>query len=299
MPCFHPLTGFKSAVVGKSGKRAIVFDGRSPRFSALPVSVPCGQCVGCRLERSRQWALRCVHEASLHEANCFLTLTYDEAHLPPFGSLDKRDFCLFMKRFRKEVYPRALRFYHCGEYGGTFGRPHYHALIFGYDFPDKVFFTTRSDLPVWRSDMLGVLWPYGLHEIGSVTFESAAYCARYIMKKLLGKDAVAGYDVYDSSTGEVVARRQPEYTTMSRRPGIGRGWYEKFGREAYAHDSVIINGKEVRPAKYYDKMLEMDDPALWRRIRVLRGEAVDESECTPERLDVREICAQARVNLYA
>ena len=130
MPCFSPLDGYRSRTVNASGKRSIVFDIHEG-FHDRPVSVPCGQCVGCRLEKSRQWAMRCVHEASLYDENCFITLTYDDEFLPVGGSLDKGAFPRFMKRLRKKFEPRRIRFYHAGEYGDRFGRPHYHALLFG------------------------------------------------------------------------------------------------------------------------------------------------------------------------
>jgi len=241
--------------------------------------------------------MRCLHESTLHEDNVFITLTYDDKFLPPHGSLRKRDFQLFMKRLRKEY--GHVRFYHCGEYGGIFGRPHYHACLFGVDFPDKRFLSERPGGRVYRSASLERLWPFGLSEIGSVTFESAAYVARYIMKKALGASAESAYDVIDPSTGEVIARREPEYTTMSRRPGIGYGWYQKFGAEVYEHDSVVVRGQEMKPARYYDKLKEMEDPAFWDRLRRARQRGFDEAENTWERLEVREKVAQARVNLYS
>ena len=111
MPCFHPLTGYHGKEVSKNGKRPIVFN-RNRSFDGIPVKLPCGRCIGCRLERSRQWAMRCVHEASLHEANCFITLTYDDAHCPKDGSLRFEHWQKFMKRFRKR-FGSGVRFYHC------------------------------------------------------------------------------------------------------------------------------------------------------------------------------------------
>lgn len=243
------------------------------------------------------WAVRCMHEASLYENNCFLTLTYDEAHLPENGSLDKRDFQLFMKRLRREVIPNEvakIRYYHCGEYGAAFGRPHYHAALFGFDFPDKVVWTIRKDYPTWRSPRLERLWPHGQSELGSVTFESAAYVARYIMKKVVGPMAFEHYTVVDLETGEGFIR-EPEYTTMSRRPGIGKGWFEKFGKEVYPADTVIARGLEMKPPRYYDLQHELVDQAgaleVARKRR--RDRRLDDS--TPERLAVREVCTKARM----
>mgnify|MGYP000188139432 FL=1 len=222
MPCFHPLQGYRARQRSASGKRGIVFNKRDG-WADLPVTLPCGQCIGCRLERSRQWAIRCVHEASLHNENSFITLTYANEHLPAWNSLDKTTFPKFMKRLRKSLQDKRVRYFHCGEYGDHTGRPHYHALLFGHDFPDKTHWAIRNGNPTWRSQELERLWPFGHSEIGTVTFESAAYCARYITKKVTGHAAREHYEMVDKHTGEL-GRREPEYTTMSRRPGIGKGW---------------------------------------------------------------------------
>ena len=121
MACYTPLKGYRSTELTKNGKRKIVFN-RNHGFADLPVTVPCGQCIGCRLERSRQWAIRCTHEASLWEKNCFITLTYNDENLPKDGSLDVTHFQKFMKRLRKK-HGAGIRFYHCGEYGDKFGFP--------------------------------------------------------------------------------------------------------------------------------------------------------------------------------
>ncbi len=286
MPCFSPLKGFRAMGGG------IVFS-RSMSMG-LPMAVPCGQCIGCRLERSRQWAVRCMHEASLYEDNCFVTLTYSDDFLPPGGSLRKRDFQLFMKRLRKHFTGRTIRFYHCGEYGENTFRPHYHALLFNLEFPDKVLWSERGSFSVFRSGVLESLWPFGQSEIGTVTFESAAYVARYITKKITGPLAEDHYRVVDSCTGEFVDRT-PEYSTMSLRPGIGRGWYEKFKSDVYPSDEVISRGVGCRPPAYYDSLLYKEDSdvaALVKRKRLFKRNLED---CTPERLAVREVCTRSRL----
>ncbi len=296
MPCYSPLHGFRARERSGNGKRAIVFQ-RSTGFEDMPVTLPCGGCIGCRVEKSRQWAMRCVHEASLHVRNCFVTLTYSDEYLPARGSLDRAAFPRFMKRLRK-AYPDGIRFFHCGEYGEKNGRPHYHALLFGFDFPDKMPFTVRSGYQVWRSPHLARLWPFGLHEIGTVTFESAAYCARYVVKKVVGEDEEWYYQRLDADTGELY-RLEPEYATMSRRPGIGRRWIDRYGTEVYQHDSVVVNGKECKPVRYYDSVLESVDPALMRSVKRARERAVCLDEQTWERLEAREAVAEARVATFA
>lgn len=298
MPCYHPVQGYRARVVNReTGKRAVVFNVRDG-FRDLPVTVPCGRCIGCRLEKSRQWAVRMMHEASLHDENSFVTLTYDDAHLPRFGSLDRDAFPKFMKRLRKAIQPLRVRYFHAGEYGGAFGRPHYHACLFGFGFPDRTAWTTRNGLPVYRSQLLEELWPSGLSEIGSLTFESAAYVARYVVAKKLGKQAEAAYEVVDYSSGEVLGRREPEYATMSRRPGIAAEWFEKYHGDVYPDDRVVVRGKEAKPPRFYDKKLEQMEPRIARAIALARRIARNPSEETPERLEVREKVAQARLTLH-
>lgn len=296
MTCYYPLDGWRSKVPGVNGKRAITFN-PSEGYGDLPMQVPCGQCIGCRLEKSRQWALRCMHEASLHEDNCFLTLTYNDENLPANNSLNLRDFQLFMKRLRK-AYGSNIRFFHCGEYGEKNGRPHYHAIIFNFDFPDKVLYSVRDGNRLFTSVALDNLWRRGFCSIGTVTFESAAYVARYCLKKVVGKDSDKFYERIDPSTGEVVQVAK-EYATMSRRPGIGQGWYEKFRGETYRDDFVIRDGVKMRPPKAYDKYLESDDPVLHRKIVGARKRqaAKHADNNTPERLRVRETVQKRRAQL--
>lgn len=220
--------------------------------------VPCGQCIECRLKRSRDWAVRCMHEASLHKDNRFLTLTYADAFLPRDGSLDRRAFPLFMKRLRKAC--GSVRYFHAGEYGEENGRPHYHALLFGLRFGDEeVCGESRGGHPVVQSARLSALWPFGFSQLGTVTFESAAYVARYCVKKVTGEQAAAYY-----------GGREPEYATMSRRPGIGFRWYEQFRGEVYRDDSVLARGHEVGPPRFYDKKEAELDAARMEVVKARR-----------------------------
>lgn len=255
MPCYKPISGWRPRPGAAS--RKLVFN---PRFALLdhPVTIPCGQCIGCRLERSRQWAVRCIHEASLHEANCFITLTYAPEHLPASGSLVLKDFQDFMKRLRKR-FGSGIRFFHCGEYGDKFSRPHYHACLFNFDFPDRVLFKDGPS-KLFVSESLQALWPFGFSTIGDVTFESAAYVARYVTKKITGISAEAHY-----------SGRKPEYTTMSRRPGIGRGWYDKYKGDCYPFDELVVrDGQIMKPPKAYDRYYEFDNPLAMSKVKLSR-----------------------------
>ena len=297
MPCFSPLRAFRSIERTESGKRSLVFT-RRDGYSDLPVEVPCGQCIGCRMEKSRQWAVRCMHEASLHDSNVFVTLTYDDENLPPMGSLRKRDFQLFMKRLRKHLHPRKVRFFHSGEYGESTGRPHYHVILFGVDFDDKYHWSRRGNYEVFRSPFLERIWPHGQSEIGSVTFDSAAYVAKYCIKKLTGPEADARYVRLDFETGELVPI-EPEYATMSRRPGIGAGWYEKYGEETHRLDSIVMNGKEMKPPKFYDDLGDKVRPEVVRKNRVMRQNEINDEEQAPNRLATREMCAFHRLETFS
>lgn len=262
----------------------------------MPVTVPCGQCIGCRLERSRQWAIRCTHEVSLHEKNCFITLTYAPEYLPKGGTLVKKHFQDFMKRLRF-FNGSGIRYFHCGEYGEKTQRPHYHALLFNFDFSDKILDPLdrrpeflRQQNPTYISAHLSDLWPFGRSNIGTATFESAAYVARYITKKVTGKNAIDHYNEIDYNTGEILNEKIPEYITMSRRPGIGHNWFKQYTSDVFPGDYVVLRGKKMKPPKYYDTQYEILDPRHFKKIKQNRL-ASAEKHCnnnTSDRLLVRE-----------
>lgn len=222
-------------------------------------------------------------------ANSYVTLTYSTENMPLGGSLCLRDVQLFMKRLRKSREDTGrVRFFLGGEYGEDNKRPHYHALLFNCGFPDRVLHSSnKRGEPLYISRELETLWGLGFCTIGEVTFDSAVYCAKYALKKVTGDPAQAHYQVYDEF-GEVFDRR-PEFAVMSRRPGIGATYYEKFGKEVRAHDSVVINGREVRPPRFYDERTDVLDPdglALHKRKRK-RLAVLNKSDNTPARLAVK------------
>ncbi|QXP07883.1 MAG: replication initiator protein [Arizlama microvirus] len=298
MPCYKPIDAYQP-VGGLSDRRLRFRLSPKDEGNYRPTQISCGQCIGCRLERSRQWAVRCVHEAQMHQDNCFITLTYNDENLPPLASLQLDDYQRFMKRLRKK-YGSKIRFFHCGEYGEKYGRPHYHAILFNHDFDDKYHWrTTDQGHRCYRSPSLEKLWPYGNCEIGDVTFESAAYVARYIMKKVTGSAAEHHYCVGHTEYGELLYKK-PEYVTMSRRPGIGSSWFQKYHTDVYPDDFVVIrNDLKTRPPKYYDKLLSVLDGHLHDDIKYSRELSSEKflDNNTPERLHVREQCQQARLKL--
>lgn len=216
----------------------------------------CEQCAGCRLRRSREWALRCMHEAQNHELNSFVTLTYAESP----SSLVYRDFQLFMKRLRK-AHRSPVRFFMCGEYGDQNWRPHFHALLFGVGFTDRKYLgTTGAGFKLFRSAGVERLWPYGMSSVGDVSFQSAGYVARYAFKKITGQAAVEHYACVDVETGEVL-RRVPEFAHMSLKPGIGSVWYNDYKSQTFPRDYVVMRGKKFSVPRYYKRKFKRESPA--------------------------------------
>jgi len=293
MSCVNPLKAFQCF------DKSIVFDEIRKHDIVRSLNLPCGQCVGCRLERSRQWAMRCMHEASLHDNNCFITLTYDNTHLPGDGSLHYKDFQLFIKRLRKKFGFARIRYYMAGEYGENFGRPHFHACIFGNDFHDKKLWKrTSSGSLLYRSKDLETLWPFGYSSVGDVNFESAAYVARYIMKKITGKKAKDHYEDIDQESGEIV-KRVPEFNKMSLKPGIGAEWIKKFKNDVYPNDYVVVRGKKMKPPKAYDKWFKNNNPYEYDELLYKRetNAKLNPDNHDPKRLDAKRQILESRLSL--
>lgn len=189
MPCYHPLTGYRP-----QGGGPVIFENTKPDHNT--VTLPCGQCSGCKLARSREAAARCMHEAQMHKHNCMVTLTYDDQHLPQHGTLVPAHFTLFLRRLKYETRKQLadpyheIRFYMSGEYTEykepTFnkpahpgGRPHYHAILFNINFYDRIYLgKSPAGSKLWHSPTLTKIWGHGYASVGDVTFESAAYVAR-------------------------------------------------------------------------------------------------------------------------
>jgi len=238
-----------------------------------------------------------MHEASLCEAASFVTLTYDQEHLPYGADLVYPHFQGFMKRLRARLGTR-VRFFMCGEYGERLHRPHYHAILFGVAFGDRTPWRKSSaGFQLYRSSFLESLWTFGGAEIGDVSLESAAYVARYCMKKITGEAAQSHYLRLVSDTGELI-NVTPEFARMSLKPGIGSAWLDKYQGDVFPQDEVIMDGRAHKPPRYYSSRYEGVDPdafELLRSRRLLRALAC-KSDSTPERLAVRAVCARARLS---
>ena len=303
LPCYHPLKAF---VLGeKDGKRLLKVTSyevdhlersgegfacmRSPPIGRPGdvtefIEIPCGKCSGCRIQRSREWANRCMLELEYHKSSYFVTLTYDEAHVPihyysdpatgealPSMSLVKRDFQLFMKRLRKK-FGEGIRFFAAGEYGSQTFRPHYHAIIFGLELHDLVpYKRSAQGFQYFNSASLQEVWPNGFAVVAPVTWETCAYTARYVMKKLTGPEA----EFYENFN--IV----PEFSLMSRKPGIARQYYEDHP-DLYEHEFINIStekgGRKFRPPKYYDKLFDVDCPEESARLKAVRQKMAAEAQ---------------------
>lgn len=339
MTCFHPVEMYYwydhegNRVCSHSQKDA-------SRHIHFKMNRPCGQCIGCQLDRSLEVAVRATHEAKCYDHNCFITLTVDPEHLNevfPHGSLNKRSFQLFAKRLRKEFHGLTfvpcpgfrtgkswnytpIRFLWCGEYGDHGLRPHYHACVFNFDFEDKYPFQIRHGVTYYRSPTLERLWPYGFSTIGELNFQTAAYLARYVTKKIKITDSMWNafmsgelsdnsavlndIDKYtDPITGEIDGKMK-EFIEFPRGYGLGRLYYEKFKSDFYHPDrkesGVHIDRKgkvvTIRTPKYYDSIYKTSNPKeldLIKRGRVERARA-HSSDNTPDRLAAREEVQLAR-----
>ena len=323
MPCYNPITGYRSAHLNENSRRPIVWNEKHSDGSG-PLLLPCGRCTGCRIDYSRTWALRCYHEAQMHDANAFVTLTYDEKHIPADRSINKTELQDFFKKLRYEVNEiygctelqstktsrqrmvpnRPIRYFACGEYGTKNNRPHYHALIFGYDFPDKTLYSEKDGTLLFRSKLLEHCWTKGFSTIGQVTFESAAYVARYTMKKRKGpadqkdkngKTNKQHYELLDPETGEI-HDLEPEFCVMSRRPGIGKAWYDTYKGDLEKDFLTLADGTKHRIPRYYDTLSEAEDETKTLLRKEKRKEKIKPEDNTFARLRVRETVKQAQLN---
>ncbi|WNK12623.1 MAG: replication initiator protein [Microvirus sp.] len=275
MPCFSPQSAHRL----DNGDVVFTINRGNRKHIASDLTLSCGQCLGCRIERSRQWGVRCMHESQMHTSNSFITLTYAPKHFNP--SIQYRDFQLFLKRLRKRISPVLIRFYVGSEYSPINQLPHFHALIFGYDFPDKLFFkTTKSGSKLYTSKLLDEVWNKGYASVGSCTFDSACYIAQYCTNKSRVSDIREVAHHYNADTGEVtipyyqrtdpitgeVFTVSPEANKMSNRPGIGRSWFDKYRSDVFPHDYVVVNGKKATPPRYYTRILKDSDPDAYEDI---------------------------------
>lgn len=325
MACYSPLKGWKSRHNG-----GLTFD-RTEASSQL--SVPCGGCLGCRLTRTREWAMRIVHESDLpgnQHNSCFVTLTYrslnectveereNQLHIPDDWSLNKKHMQRFFKRLRKAFPGNKIRYFYAGEYGNKckhglkldvvrcptcrVGRPHYHICLFGVTFPDlEPYGTSDNGRTLYTSPTLERIWKYGNVDVGDLNYQSAAYTAGYILKKVTGAPADDHYQSVDIN-GEVIWI-EPEYVDMSRRPGIGHDWLKKYSSDIYPGHQTPVPGKGMVSTipRYYDKLVGASDEELMEVIKQERLKWAKENahDNTPDRLMSKFKCAKANQTLFS
>ncbi len=251
--------------------------------------LPCGKCVGCRLEYSRQWAMRCTLEALQHERNYFVTLTYDEFSLPtnpykvccdpetglvthdghshPLVPDDLKKFIKDLRRYYEYHYKhKGIRFFACGEYGGKTARPHFHIILFNCPILDlELYKRNFQGKPYFNSKTFDKIWNKGYTVIAECCFDTCAYVARYIMKKQTGVNS----DIYD------YLDITPEFTRMSRKPGIGRTYFDENHGKIYTYDQVTLlgaDGKAMQPCppKYFDKIYAELEPDHFEEVKQKR-----------------------------
>lgn len=251
-----------------TGEFKVSLSPRNVLRDAQLVELPCGRCIGCRLARARDWATRCVHESRMHSENAFLTLTYATAP----QSVSVRDLQLFFKRLR-HYSKREFRYFAVGEYGEKLSRPHYHVLLFGMDFPDKYFWKQSGEHRLYRSPLLEQAWTQGHSTTGGVTSESAMYVAAYGIKQVRGKRAVKHY-----------AGRQREFCVMSRRPGLGRAWLDRYASDVFPVDFVVLpGGRRCGVPRYYSDRQEPELREALKSRRLERNRPADPWEAMARR----------------
>lgn len=287
MTCFSPLIKaetnerYKTKLDGSKMKKAIIIkpddreQGLEEFVKAHPTwtytTIPCKKCIGCRLDYSREWANRGYLESKQWEQNYFVTLTYNDENLPKNESLEPKHFTTFLKDLRanlrdNDIQSSGVRFMGCGEYGSERGRPHYHLILFNCQLPTDSFYEPRiiNKSTYWRNKIIEEEWDYGFSNVSDVTWNTIAYTARYITKKVYGAQAEEEYKAQG---------KEPEFFRSSRMPGIGGYYYAENKDKIYENDEIIITNKKgaqsTKPPKYFDRLLEKEDA---ERVKQLKRE---------------------------
>lgn len=305
MACFKPRAAFRNP---SGGPLSFQY-----RKTYAQITIRCGNCIGCMIDDSRDWAARSMHESKLHTHNSFLTLTLKNWQT----NLDHTQFQLFIKRLREAALQgevgnstilhqrhtgdgrheqRAIVRYHmCGEYGPLNGRPHYHANMFGINFADrKVWKKTPAGYQLYKSETLDKIWSLGQASIGTLTPETAGYTARYNMKKAGEKNK--NWNIINPDTGEIIIR-SPEYQKMSRNPGIGKNWIKQFKTDVYPRGTILINSKETTTPRFYDEYYRTLDEGAYERLKLQRQHEQGKRpvDITRGRLNAEETVTRAKL----
>lgn len=295
MPCWSPNKAYRSLEKHeRTGKPVLTFNPLKAINSTNPIKLPCNTCIGCRLDRIEHWAVRCHHEAKMHEYNSFITLTYSDDQLPQDYSVSKREMQLWLKRLRKDLNCK-VRYFLGAEYAPETLRPHYHALLFGYAFPDRKYWgTSPAGDRLFTSEQLHKSWPYGRCIIGDATPQSARYVAGYAMKKIRGDRAAAYYSRIHPRTLQPV-QVEPEFQMQSS--GLGRSWFAKFKDDAFPSDFIVVDGRQTMVPRYYFLKLREEEQQALAKVRKLKSAQPNKRwNRTPERLRVRAEVQASRIS---
>ena len=287
MSCTNPRPAVLVPADTKTGRRikflhpfkdAMTYPELRAKYGDDYVEIPCGKCDSCIEQRTKSWAIRCCLEAGQYEKNCFLTLTYNNKSLPK-GGLCKKDVFRFIKRLRN-TYGSGIRYYGCGEYGSNYDRPHYHVILFNF-FPEDAIAVAPGPYGgfYYKSAELNKLWPFGFVSVGDLSFNSCAYVARYCNKKI--KDFG-------------IVRMNPEFSFMSRRPGIGEVYFREHYDSLVATDRIYapIEGRYTFSSfRYFDKLIEKINPDVLQDLkekRISNGELNVASELLRQSIPTME-----------
>lgn len=267
MSCYNPIPAVDFGIDPITGKHRVKLISKSrvdynldtlkSKYGDSLLLLPCGKCIGCVSDYKMSWAVRILLEASLYSENCFITLTYRDECLPRDNKPCRSDIVKFFKRLRKAIGV-PVRYFYCGETGEgkgerKNGNPHYHAIIFGYNFPDRVVHgSTVKGSTIYTSRILQDCWPFGLSSVGDVEPGSACYVAQYSNKKKLNNED-------DGS-----------FVGMSRMPGLG---CKNFDRKWFKSDTIYCALGEATIPRFFHKLLEGLDPVFyndWKKSRKAR-----------------------------
>lgn len=299
----------------QTGKRKIAHSLPDPGIPFKEILRSCGQCSGCRYRRRMDWAIRLEHEAKLHPDAIFLTLTYDDENLPHGGSLFHDHISDFVRALRQKLKRKrieaTIRYFGVGEYGGELGRPHYHVILFGWFPPDvRLAYVKRNfsryspefqamfgaeGIKHYSSDIISSVWAKGMAHFSTVSPATMQYVTKFHIDKVTGDKAV---DFYQSSIGDEVYSLEPETARMSRMPGLGTGWIEKYWRDVYPRGHLITrNGVPFAPPKFYDRWLEDNKPEVFESVKAKRDERISFDGFIDRRLDAIGVNRERQMSL--
>lgn len=270
-----------------------MFNGAHSIQNTGAILIPCQNCVGCKLEYSRQWMLRLTHEALYWPQSCFITLTYNQQNLPQSNSLDPDHLQNFYKRLRDRLDYQPLKHFSCGEYGDRNFRPHYHAIIFGWAPTDQSFWKlNRQGDRLYISKMLEDTWGHGFCSVAPATAKSMAYVARYVVKKIKGKDDFQAAHYYRCSPVDGKMHSvQPEFGRMSQ--GLGKRFAADYKSDFVTTGSLHLDGKRQAIPRYYMQQLSEEEQHSIKLLRLRQKQP--RSERTMERKVAREGVRNARI----